>query len=285
MLILSPKRKHEYFPYDVTMFWEFFRWERYNIGHIYMQSFPNGKLYAGQSVCITDRMYAYKGGRGANPHHSNAIKCYGWNNVNVTMVECPQYMLDTIEIFLIAYYELTNPKKGYNKSSGGRKHWQHSKESRAKISAAGMGRSFSLESCAKKSTSMTGKNNPMTGKTGKLHHLFGTKLSREQIAKMSGKNSFWFGKTGALSPNSKPICVLGKVYPCSKDASDDLRATHAPKNKTNFIKDKWPYTKKRKSCMFKVTKTFYEYVIENEIENVTRDLYDIWSAFNNNMLS
>ena len=50
----------EYLPYDVTMFWEFFRWERYNIGHIYLQCFPNGKLYAGQTIQIVGRIGQYR---------------------------------------------------------------------------------------------------------------------------------------------------------------------------------------------------------------------------------
>jgi hypothetical protein len=128
------KEKKEDFPYDVTMFWEFFRWERLKLGHIYLQCFPNGKLYAGQTINFRDRMKSYHKFDGSNPHHTNALKLHGWSNVNVLSIECPWYMLDTVEIFLISYYNLVDSKKGYNKQSGGRKHWHHSKETRAKMS-------------------------------------------------------------------------------------------------------------------------------------------------------
>ena len=68
----------EYLPYDVTMFWMFFRWERYNLGHIYLQCFPTGNLYAGQTIRLEKRMYMYSRGYGSNPHHLNAIKYHGY---------------------------------------------------------------------------------------------------------------------------------------------------------------------------------------------------------------
>ena len=51
-------------------------------------------------------------GSGSNPHHSNAIKRHGWENVGILTMECPWYLLDKIEVFLIAFYELMDPKKG-----------------------------------------------------------------------------------------------------------------------------------------------------------------------------
>ena len=87
--MLVAHKDDDFFPYDVTMFWEFFRWEQYKIGHIYLQCFKNGKLYAGQSIQITSRMRKYSNGKGSNPHHTNAIKHHGWTNVNVLTIKCP----------------------------------------------------------------------------------------------------------------------------------------------------------------------------------------------------
>ena len=81
--MLVTYKDDEYFPYDVTMFWEFFRWEQYKIGHIYLQCFQNGKLYAGQTKRIIGRMREYSRGYGSNPHHTNAIKHHGWSNERV----------------------------------------------------------------------------------------------------------------------------------------------------------------------------------------------------------
>ena len=182
----------DYFPYDVTMFWEFFRWERYKLGHIYLQCFKNGKLYAGQSIQIIGRMREYRNGKGSNPHHTKAIKNHGWSNVNVWTIKCPWYMLDTIEIFLIEYYDLTNPHKGYNKTTGGRKNWTHSKETRAKISermsgekAFWYGKTLSGETKKKLSEAHSGEKNPMYGKTGEKSHMYGKTLGEETKRKMS----------------------------------------------------------------------------------------------------
>jgi hypothetical protein len=306
----------EYFPYDVTMFWEFFRWERYNLGHIYLQCFPNGKLYAGQTINITSRMNMYSSGRGSNPHHSSAIKYHGWTNVNVLMIQCPRYMLDTIEIFLVEYYDLTDPDKGYNKTSGGRKNWTHSKETRAKISAKSLEMwervpKLRVEQSIRMS-GKTGELSPVFGKTwswtpeqvakisGENSHMFGKTWSKtpEQVAKSSGENSHMFGKSdadhhnfgktwswapeqvanisGALNPNSKPVCVFGKVYPAAQTASDALRAKHASRSNYDFIR-KWTRTKKHMPYTFYITKEFYVHTVLFEMTDITRDFYVSWS--------
>ena len=282
--MLVTYKDDEYFPYDITMFWEFFRWEQYKLGHIYLQCFKNGKLYAGQSIQITNRMRKYSNGKGANPHHTNAIEKHGWSNVNVLSIKCPWYLLDTIEIFLIEYYDLTDPKKGYNKQTGGRKNWHVSKETRAKISERMLGeknymygKEHTDESKQKISESRsgeknpmygkTGEKNPMYGKTGEKHPSFGAtyKKTAEQIAKTSGENNGM----------SKPVCVFGKVFRAASVASNVLRSEHAPQSNYNFIK-KWTQNKKHKPYTFYITKEFYKYATENNLENITRDFYDNW---------
>jgi len=278
--MLVPSKNDEYFPYDVTMFWEFFRWERYKFGHIYLQCFKNGKLYAGQSIRLTNRIYKYRNGKGSNPHHTKAIKKHGWWSVVVLTIQSPWYMLDTLEKFLIEYYDLTDPKKGYNKTTGGRKIWTHSKETRAKMSERLSGEKNPMyghtwtktpEQIAKTS----GQNNGMFAKTGIEHYLFnkldaehpafGTKRTPEQIVNISGKNNH----------NSKPICVFGKAFPAASVASNALRAEHAPKSNRNFIND-WTRNKQHKPYTFYITKEFYKYATENNLENITRDFYDKW---------
>ena len=322
--MLVPSKDDDYFPYDVTMFWEFFRWERYKLGHIYLQCFKNGKLYAGQSIRLSDRIYKYSIGIGSNPHHTNAIEKHGWSNVNVMTIQCPWYLLDTIEIFLIEYYDLTKPDKGYNKTTGGRKNWTHSKEIRTKISIAvsginnpnfgkiGMkhhnfGKKWTktLEQIAKTSGEnnimygnghlISGEKNPMFGKKGVDHPAFGYKKTPEQLIKVSGQNSYLYCKTGVEHPafgtkrtleqldkfsgenngRSKPVCVFGKVYPTAQTGSNALRTEHAPNNKHNFI-IKWTKIKKHKPYTFYITKEFYKYATENNLENITRDFYDKW---------
>ncbi|AGE58032.1 GIY-YIG catalytic domain-containing endonuclease [Paramecium bursaria Chlorella virus NW665.2] len=302
----------EYFPYDVTMFWEFFRWERYKIGHIYLQCFRNGKLYAGQSIQIIERMRKYMSGKGSNPHHTKAIKRHGWSNVKVLTIKCPWYMLDMIEKFLIEYYDLMDSKKGYNKQSGGRKNWHISKETRAKISERMLGEkhpnfgkkgpehpTFGYKKTPEQIAKTSGENNGMFGNghltsgehngmfgnghliSGEKHGMFGRTWTKtlEQIAKTSNEKHGMFGNghliSGEKHGKSKPVCVFGKVYPAASTASNVLRAEHAPNNKHNFVND-WTRNKKHQPYTFRVTKEFYIHALLFDIKDITRDFYDTW---------
>jgi hypothetical protein len=354
--------KEDNAPYDVTMFWEFYRWEQYKIGYIYLQLFPNGKKYAGQTKNFEVRMSSYRKNKGSNPHHSNAIKKYTWNMVFIMKIACPWYLLDTIERFLIEYYNLTDTQNGYNKTTGGRKNWYHSKETRAIMSYAAhssyrnnpqrrlqlsflkkgnknpqwgnfgiknpnYGNHFKLkpEQIEKRSGAKNsmygkiGKNNPnygksfkktseqiektsgekngMYGKIGKNSPIYGIKRTSEQIAKMSGSNH-WSAKisseehpnygrkltseqilniSGIKHGKSIPICVFGNVYPTTTSASNALRDQYCPNSRSNFIAN-WVRSKKYSSYTMEISKDFYMYVIENKIQNITRDMYNEWLA-------
>ncbi|AGE57963.1 GIY-YIG catalytic domain-containing endonuclease [Paramecium bursaria Chlorella virus NW665.2] len=279
----------EYLPYDVTMFWEFFRWERWKKGHIYLQQFPNGKLYAGQTTQFTDRMNKYSNHYGSNPHHTNALNLYGWSNVCVLSIECPVYMLDTIEIFLISYYNLMNPDNGYNKTSGGRKNWYVSKETRAKISKAisgerngffgkthtsnalqkisiaNTGRNMSKDFCIRARERAKGNNYAIinAGIPKTLEH-------RERI------RAYWTAekrneRSGSKSIFSKPICAFGTLYPSSQDATNALYNTYKLKKK-NFVSN-WISRGTHANDVFKIHKEFYTYAITCELENITKDFY------------
>jgi len=306
----------EYFPYDVTMFWLFFHWERYNIGHIYLQCFPNGKLYAGQTTQLEKRMGNYSRGQGSNPHHSNAIQFHGWANVNVLTIECPRYMLDTVEKFLIEYYDLTVPDKGYNKTTGGRKKWSHSKETRVKMSASNseawerdtqrraeqtirmsgennpwFGKTgadhplFGYKKTPEQLARISGENNSMFGKTGTDHHLFGTKRNPKQVAKILGENNGMFGKTGADHP------MFGKTgadHPRSKPVCVFGNVYPAALLASNALRAEhaphnkhnfivhWTRVKKHMPYTFYVTNEFYVNAMMFDMENITRDMYENW---------
>lgn len=57
----------------------------------------------------------------SSPHFYNAIKKYGWNNFehNILFTNLTRKEAIEKEIALIAQYDLCNPKKGYNETSGG----------------------------------------------------------------------------------------------------------------------------------------------------------------------
>ena len=81
-----------------------------------------------------------------NQHLQNAYKKYG----NVFEIEVLEYCdnelkLDDLERFYIAYYDSMNPKKGYNKESGGNLNKHPSEEAKKKISEAQKGKHLSEE--------------------------------------------------------------------------------------------------------------------------------------------
>jgi hypothetical protein len=318
-------------PYDVTMFWEFYRWERYKLGDIYLQIFPNGKMYAGQTTNRSGRFAQYKRQIGSNCHHTNALKINTFERVKSILVACPLYLLDTIETFLISYYDLTDPNKGYNKSSGGRKNWYLSKSSRQQLSES-LKRNWDLNPDRRIAYSermtgvrrpdvserMSGENNHYFGVTGEKHPLYGTKRTKdtkilisiskkgkinpqfgkkgilspnfgkigelnpnygrkcpEQSDRTSGDGNPMFGKTGALAPSSIPVYVFGNVYTCGQEASDALRQRFKLKAK-NFVSN-WLSYGQHYDNVFKISKDFYKYAVLCEIENITREFYDIFT--------
>ncbi|AGE57541.1 GIY-YIG catalytic domain-containing endonuclease [Acanthocystis turfacea Chlorella virus NTS-1] len=169
-----------YFVLDNVMFWEAFRWERLDTGHIYIQKFPKGKMYTGQTIDIGDRFKLYNRLRGSNPHHTRALVKYGLDTIKVALTSCPKYLLDNVEIFVIDFFNLTDPRKGYNKTTGGRKGYRVTKETRMRMSLS---------------------------RTGEKNHNFGKTRLEETRMKISiaqiGENNHNFGKTPSEETRAK----------------------------------------------------------------------------------
>lgn len=88
---------------------------------LYKHTCPNGKIYIGITCNKLYRRWQNGKGYHHNKHFTNAINKYGWENIkhevlfeNLTKEEAEQK-----EIELIAKYDLTNRKKGYNCDNGG----------------------------------------------------------------------------------------------------------------------------------------------------------------------
>jgi hypothetical protein len=271
-------------------------------GMIYIQLFPHGKKYIGQTIQGIKRFDMYGRHEGNNPHHTSALKKYGYDNVRVLTFDVPEFLLDSVETALIALYDTIDREKGYNKKTGGAngRHNQDSIEKMRTIHSDG--RHKGVKKTPEQVAKTSGENNGMFGKrgkespnwgkrypkteeqianqTGEKNGMFGKtfKKTPEQIAKSSGINHGLFGKFGGLHPRARPVCIFGIVYSAAIEASDALRSTFA-KRKKNFISD-WMSVKKHQSYTFYVSRDFYRYAIENQIENVTRDFYDIWTFVN-----
>ena len=188
-----------------------------------------------------DRWGVHKAHYEYNEHFSRAISKYSWKNFlhEVLYDDLTKEEAEQKEIELIAYYNSTNDKFGYNKANGGSsvgKHTEetknilskkakkrfenpennpmygkhHSEETKRKISEKATGRGHSEESKQKMSMQRTGVNNIMYGQTH-------TKEAKAKIAKAT----------------SKPVrCVeTGVVYPSALEAKRQIGADNSVINR------------------------------------------------------
>lgn len=87
---------------------------------VYIHTTPSNKRYIG----VTSKNVNERWGNGRryhrNFHFSNAIKKYGWDNIDHKVFEVDtKSEMFYLEKYLIAYYQSNNPKYGYNRSTGG----------------------------------------------------------------------------------------------------------------------------------------------------------------------
>ena len=89
---------------------------------IYKHTFPNGKIYIGQTKqTLEERFCNGKGYRGC-PYINHAIEKYGWTSVKTEIIQTDipsQEEANKLEIYYIEKYEARNPNIGYNIAIGG----------------------------------------------------------------------------------------------------------------------------------------------------------------------
>lgn len=196
---------------------------------VYKHTTPSNKVYIG----ITSRKPSQRWESGVgyihNVYFSSAIKKYGWDNIkheilfeNLTKEEAEEK-----EIELIAYYDSTNRKKGYNISNGGNltseetrekiskalkgrtapnKGKPMSEEQKKKIGNAHKGKRPTHEAIEKNRKAHSGANNPNYGKhrTEETRKKIsnsnkGEKFSDEHRRKLSeNKKLYWKRKKGGV---------------------------------------------------------------------------------------
>ena len=163
-----------------------------------------------------------------NEHFSRAIAKYSWENFlhEVLFDELTKEEAEELEMNLIAEYNSTNDKFGYNKANGGSSVGKHTEKTKSIISEKAKKRFENPE------------NNPMYGK----HHSEDTKkkisekatsrkISEEPRIKLSvanaGENNCMYGKTHTKEARDKianalshPVrCIeTGIVYPSEIEA-------------------------------------------------------------------
>lgn len=86
-----------------------------------MHKSPSGKVYIGIAKDVRHRWRNKGSGYKGSTRISNAIKKYGWDNFEhiILYTDLTREQACEKEIELIAKYDSTNPKNGYNLQSGG----------------------------------------------------------------------------------------------------------------------------------------------------------------------
>lgn len=82
----------------------------------------NNKVYVGQTKQIPEKRWNYGYGYKSQPYFYNAIKKYGWQNFEHTILEndiSSQEEANKKERYWIKFYNSANPNYGYNISMGG----------------------------------------------------------------------------------------------------------------------------------------------------------------------
>ena len=117
---------------------------------VYMHITPSNKRYIGITSKDLSERFGSNGCLYRNQIFGRAIKKYGWDNIEHIIVaqNLTKEKAKKLEIELIAKYDTTNPKYGYNRSIGGDipvifgQH--HSEETKKKISNSNKGKEISL---------------------------------------------------------------------------------------------------------------------------------------------
>ena len=203
----------------------------------------NGKTYIGQSVDILNHRWpnhicCLNSGIHHNKHLQYAWFKYGEENFGFVIIEeCQEDQLDAKEMYYINLYKSYIPEFGYNKTLGG-EGGRATEETRAKMSESHKGLLGTQKSRAKQSLKLSGKNNPMYGKTGILSPVYKRQKSDSEIQKIkdswtedrkqkqseriSGDNNPMAGRTGGRNPSAhKVMCVnTGDVFDTVKSAAE-----------------------------------------------------------------
>ena len=170
---------------------------------VYCHVFPNGKRYVGITRQQLNRRWRRGSGYSQNIRMTNAIKHYGWENIEHQILAegLTAKTAEDLERHLIQAWDLMNPANGYNYAEGG-SHPSHSEETRKKIGKRSKGRTHSQEFKEWIRKRNSGSSNYMYGR----HHTEETKQKiREAKIGKPGVNK---GKFGSDHPSHKCVAMV-----------------------------------------------------------------------------
>lgn len=118
---------------------------------VYKHVSPNGKIYIGITSQPVNRRWRNGEGYRQNEHFSNAIRKYGWQNIEheILYTGLGKAEAEQKEIGLIALYKSDNPQFGYNIEAGGNHHFV-SEITKEKIRQKNLGKKQSPETVRKR---------------------------------------------------------------------------------------------------------------------------------------
>ena len=102
------------------------------MGYIYILTSPNGKSYIGQTIHSIEKIFEQHQKRSRCRRIYNAIKKYGWENIEKDWYYCPDEDLNNHEELMVEVLGTLSPD-GYNLREGGGSRGKASKESKQKM--------------------------------------------------------------------------------------------------------------------------------------------------------
>lgn len=211
---------------------------------IYKLVFPNNKVYIGQTKQeINRRLNSHKNIKKTycNNYLYNAIKKYGWDNVNVEII-CTilEEFVDDTERYFIKLHKSTDRNFGYNIEDGGKENYKLKDRTIKKIIAKMIGVKHTDERKIKASLRWVGEGNPKYNKNKKdehpmwkKHHSDETK-KKQRIAKLGKPNSKESIEKRA-NKNKKPIIMYDSCGNFMRTFESVKQATTESKISTHSI--------------------------------------------------
>lgn len=230
---------------------------------VYMHLFPNGKRYIGVTTWKPELRWGANGCNYKNPYMKNAIKKYGWDNIeHIIIAENLSFEeADKMEIELIEKYNSANKEYGYNISLGGIQNRICSDETKEKIRKANIGKVMSEESKRKISKFQTGrkkseltKRNMSIAQKKSFANGNNAMHSQEARAKAAQKKKgrklpdYITQKASEAKFHAVKNMQTGVIYPSIKAACEETglnRSTIIRHCNGTLKKQKWKYAEKQ----------------------------------------
>lgn len=107
---------------------------------VYIYTFPNGKKYIGQTAQPLEKRAKKGEGYKNSPAVYNAIKKYGWENIDIQVFECnSKQEMNELEQYYIKLYKTDNRLYGYNLTKGGEGVIKYNREQVCELWNSGFG--------------------------------------------------------------------------------------------------------------------------------------------------